>query len=30
MFNFIAGAIAGSILTTILLSVFWVGGRSDE
>ena len=29
MFNFIAGAIAGSILTTILLAVFWVGGRDE-
>lgn len=30
MLNFIAGAFAGSILTTILLVVMWVGGRNDD
>lgn len=30
MLNFIAGAFTGSILTTILLAAFWIGGRSDE
>jgi hypothetical protein len=29
MLNFIAGAFAGSILTTILLACLWVGGRDD-
>lgn len=30
MLNFIAGAFTGSILTTILLAVMWIGGRDDE
>lgn len=30
MLNFIAGAFTGSILTTILLAVLWIGGREDE
>lgn len=29
MIEFIAGAFAGSILTTILLAAFWVGGRDE-
>lgn len=29
MLNFIAGAFAGSILTTILLAVMWIGGRDE-
>lgn len=29
MFNFIAGAFTGSILTTILLAALWIGGRDE-
>lgn len=29
MLNFIADAFTGSILTTILLAVMWIGGRDE-
>lgn len=30
MLNFIAGAFAGSILTTILLAALWIGGKDEQ
>lgn len=29
MISFIAGAFTGSILTTILLAVMWIGGKDE-